>query len=124
MQALCIGLKMCQADTDRLGMLAQLQGLEPQLLGAMPEDMHQWLLASLWNRACSHVKFGRPAQAVQLMRAALQVQDWLCRDEHQQQVSQISANLSPYETSLGYLSGLLLYIALLCNNRKDALGAW
>ena len=86
LQALCVGLKMCQDDSDKLALLAKLQDLGPQLLKAVPEDQQQWLLASLWNRGCSHVKFGRPIQAVQLMQAALQVQSWHTRDADQQQV--------------------------------------
>ena len=79
-------MKMCHDDSDKLALLAKLQELDPQLLEAVPEDQQQWLLASLWNRGCSHVKFGRPMQAVQLMRAALQVQSWHIRDADQQQV--------------------------------------
>ena len=86
LQALCVGFKMCQDDSDKLALLAKLQDLGPQLLKAVPEDQQQWLLASFWNRGCSHIKFGRPIQAVQLMQAALQVQSWHTRDADQQQV--------------------------------------
>lgn len=81
-----MGLKMCQDDSDKLALLARVWDLDPPVLAAAPEDQQQWLLASLWNRACSHVKFGRPLQAVQLMQAALRVQTWNCRDVGQQQV--------------------------------------
>ena len=95
LQTLCKGVRMAPSDTDRLHILEAVKDVGQDMLQGMPQLETQWLVATLWNRqatqhrtecagsaraddlpcrGCSHIKFGRPAQSVQLMKAALQVQ--------------------------------------------------
>ena len=76
LQTLCKSMKVSQSDTDRLRIMEAVKDVEPELLQKLPELEVQWLAATLWNRGCSHVKFGRPTQSVPLMKAAMQVQAW------------------------------------------------
>ena len=86
LQTLCKGMKVAQSDADRLHVVEAVKDVEPGLLQSLPELELQWLAATLWNRGCSHVKFGRPAQSLPLMQAALRVQSWRPSDASQHQV--------------------------------------
>lgn len=105
LQTLCKGMKLCQSDTDRLAIVEAVRDVDTALLEGLPALEVQWLVATLWNRGCSHVKVGRPAQSVQLMKAALDLQAWLPAETAKQQVGQLPRSTLMQESASDALLG-------------------